>query len=133
MKAFGLGRLTREIELKYSTSGTAYMQNSIACDRRFKKDGDPEADFFNIKVFGKTAEAMEKMLHKGSKIFVEGTLQNDSWTDKDGNKKSQTAIMVENWEFAESKGQQTEKTEKKDSQYDFINIAADIQEELPFS
>ena len=130
MKAFGLGRLTREIELKYSTSGTAYMQNSIACDRRFKKDGDPEADFFNIKVFGKTAEAMEKMLHKGSKIFVEGTLQNDSWTDKDGNKKSQTAIMVENWEFAESKGQQTE-TKSKDN--DFLNVAPEILETLPFT
>ncbi len=129
MKAFGLGRLTRDIELKYSQSGTAYMQNSIACDRRFKKDGDPDADFFNIKVFGKTAEAMEKMLHKGSKIFVEGTLQNDSWTDKDGNKKSQTAIMVETWEFAESKGS-GEKSENKDVT-DFLNVA-DISE-LPFS
>lgn len=129
MKAFGLGRLTREIELKYSQSGTAYMQNSIACDRRFKKDGEPDADFFNIKVFGKTAEAMEKMLHKGSKIFVEGTLQNDSWTDKDGNKKSQTAIMVETWEFAESKGQQTET--KNNDVTDFLNVA-DISE-LPFS
>ena len=129
MKAFGLGRLTRDIELKYSQSGTAYMQNSIACDRRFKKDGDPDADFFNIKVFGKTAEAMEKMLHKGSKIFVEGTLQNDSWTDKDGNKKSQTAIMVETWEFAESKGS-GEKSESKDVT-DFLNVA-DISE-LPFS
>lgn len=129
MKAFGLGRLTKDIELKYSQSGTAYMQNSIACDRRFKKDGDPDADFFNIKVFSKTAEAMEKMLHKGSKIFVEGTLQNDSWTDKDGNKKSQTAIMVETWEFAESKGS-GEKSESKDVT-DFLNVA-DISE-LPFS
>ena len=133
MKAFGLGRLTREIELKYSTSGTAYIQNSIACDRRFKKDGDPEADFFNIKVFGKTAEAMEKMLHKGSKIFVEGTLQNDSWTDKDGNKKSQTAIMVESWEFAESKGQQTETKSKDNGQFDFMNIPDGLVEQLPFS
>ena len=131
MKAFGLGRLTRDIELKHSQSGTAYMQNSIACDRRFKKDGDPDADFFNIKVFGKTAEAMEKMLHKGSKIFVEGTLQNDSWTDKDGNKKSQTAIMVETWEFAESKGES--KTESKADVTDFINIADSVLEELPFS
>ena len=129
MKAFGLGRLTRDIELKYSQSGTAYMQNSIACDRRFKKDGDPDADFFNIKVFGKTAEAMEKMLHKGSKIFVEGTLQNDSWTDKDGNKKSQTAIMVETWEFAESKVTEV-KAEKKD---DFLSIPDGLIEDLPFA
>ena len=129
MKAFGLGRLTRDIELKYSQSGTAYMQNSIACDRRFKKDGDPDADFFNIKVFGKTAEAMEKMLHKGSKIFVEGTLQNDSWTDKDGNKKSQTAIMVETWEFAESKVTEV-KAEKKD---DFLSIPDGLIEDRPFA
>lgn len=133
MKAFGLGRLTREIELKYSQSGTAYMQNSIACDRRFKKDGDPEADFFNIKVFGKTAEAMEKMLHKGSKIFVEGTLQNDSWTDKDGNKKSQTAIMVETWEFAESKGSGEAKAESKGNDVTELNITEQLPFDLPFS
>ena len=129
MKAIGIGRLTKDIELKHSQSGTAFLSNSIACDRKFKREGEPTADFFNIKVFGKTAEAMEKMLHKGSKIFVEGTLQNDSWTDKDGNKKSQTAIMVETWEFAESKGTEV-KAEKKD---DFLSIPDGLIEDLPFA
>jgi len=125
MKAYGLGRLTKEVELKYSTSGTAYLSNSIACDRKFSKE--KETDFFNIKAFGKTAEAMGKFLKKGSKIFVEGNLQNDEYTTKEGVKKTSTAIYIESWEFAESKGEKTEKEEKPD----FLDVP-DIAD-LPFS
>ena len=126
MKAYGLGRLTKEPELKYSASGTAYLMNSIACDR---KDKDKTTDFFSIKAFGKTAEAMSKFLHKGSKILVEGTLQNDTYDSKDGVKKTTTSISVSAWEFAESKG---EKTESKPNN-DFLNIGIEPTEELPFS
>lgn len=126
MKVYGLGRLTKEPELKYSASGTAYLMNSIACDR---KDKDKTTDFFSIKAFGKTAEAMGKFLHKGSKILVEGTLQNDTY-EKDGVKKTTTSISVSAWEFAESKG---EKAESKPNN-DFLNVAAGVcEEELPFS
>jgi len=126
MKAYGIGRLTKEIELKYSQSGTAYMSNSIACDRKFAKE--KTTDFFNIKAFGKTSEAMDKMLHKGSKIFVEGELQVDEYTDKNGIKKSSVSIVISSWEFAESKGESKE--EKKD---DFLNLPEGLTEELPFA
>jgi len=125
MKAYGLGRLTKEIELKYSQSGTAYMSNSIACDRKFAKE--KTTDFFNIKAFGRTAEAMDKFLHKGSKIFVEGNLQTDEYTTKDGQKKSSVSLYVDSWEFAEAKG------EAKEEKPDFINIPDSILETLPFS
>lgn len=125
MRAYGLGRLTKDIELKSSTSGTSYLSNSVACDRKY---GEKKTDFFNIKAFGKTAEAMDKFLHKGSKIFVEGDLQIDEYTDKTGNKRQTISIVVTSWEFAESKGESKE--EKKDG---FLNIPEGLTEELPFA
>lgn len=125
MRVYGLGRLTKDIELKYSQSGTAYMSNSIACDRKFAKE--KTTDFFNIKAFGKTAEAMDKFLHKGSKIFVEGSLQNDEYTTKEGVKKTTTSLYVDSWEFAEGKG------EVKEEKPDFISVPEGLVEELPFS
>ena len=126
MRAYGIGRITREVELKYSQSGTAFMSNSIACDRKFAKE--KTTDFFNIKAFGKVAEGMEKYLHKGSKVLVEGDLQTEEYTDKQGVKKQTTSIVVSSWEFAEGKGE-----EKKEEKNDFLNIADSILEELPFA
>lgn len=126
MRAYGIGRITREVELKYSQSGTAFMSNSIACDRKFAKE--KTTDFFNVKAFGKVAEGMEKMLHRGSKVLVEGDLQTEEYTDKQGVKKQSTYIVVSSWEFAESKG---EAKEEKNDNYDFLNVS-DISE-LPFS
>ena len=127
MRVFGIGRLTKEVELKSSQSGTSYLSNSIACDRKY---GEKKTDFFQIKAFGKTAEAMDKFLHKGSKIFIEGDIQVDEYTDKSGVKKSSVSIVISSWEFAESK---EEKTEKKDSNDGFLNIPDSIMEELPFA
>ena len=121
MRVFGIGRLTKEVELKSSQSGTSYLSNSIACDRKY---GEKKTDFFNIKAFGKTAEAMDKFLHKGSKIFVEGDIQVDEYTDKTGVKKSSVSIVISSWEFAESK------EEKKN---DFISLPEGLTEELPFA
>ena len=130
MKAIGIGRLTKDIELKHSQSGTAFLSNSIACDRKFKREGEPTADFHNIKVFGKTAEAMEKYLHKGSKIYVEGNLQNEEYTDKNGVKRQITSIYVTEWEFADSKGES--KTETK-ADVTELNITEQLPFDLPFS
>lgn len=125
MRGYGIGRLTKDIEVKCSATGTAYLTNSIACDRKFSKE--KQTDFFNIKVFGKTAEAMGKFLHKGSKIFVEGSLQTDEYTTKDGQKKSSISLYVDSWEFAEAKG------EAKEEKPDFISVPEGLVEELPFS
>ena len=126
-KWIGIARLTKDIELKYSTSGTAYMQNGIAVDRKGKEKA---TDFFNVSAFGKTAEAMEKYLRKGSKIAIEGHLQADSYTDKTGQKKTSVSIIIDSWEFAEAKGE-----EKKDSPAasEWLNIPEGLTEELPFS
>lgn len=129
MKVYGLCRLTKDIELKHSQGGTAYLMNGIACDRKFKKEGEPTADFFNVKAFNRTAESMSQMLHKGSKIFIEGDLQTESYTDKAGQKKTSISILITSWEFAESKNS----SESKSSENDFLSVPDGLIETLPFS
>lgn len=125
MRVFGIGRLTKEVELKSSQSGTSYLSNSIACDRKY---GEKKTDFFNIKAFSKTAESMDKFLHKGSKIFIEGDIQVDEYTDKTGVKKSSVSIVISSWEFAEGKGEKSESGNN-----DFLTVPPQILDELPFA
>lgn len=127
-----MGRLTRDPEVSSSASGTTFARYSIAVDRKFKKEGEADADFFNCTSFGKQAEFVEKYLKKGTKIVVSGEIQNNNYTNKDGQKVYDVRIMVHDVEFAESKNSDS-KTENKDSKYDFINIADSVLEELPFS
>ena len=104
-KVILMGRLTADPEVRYSqgASQTAVARLRIAVDRRFKREGDPEADFFNCTSFGKTAEFVERYLHKGTKVVVVGRIQNDNYTNKEGQMVYSVQIMVEEIEFAESK------------------------------
>ena len=105
-KAILMGRLTRDPEVRYSQSDSsmAIARFSLAVDRRYKKQGDTvTADFFNCTAFGKQGEFVEKYLKKGTKIVVTGRIQNDNYTNKDGQKVYSVQIMVEEIEFAESK------------------------------
>ena len=133
-KVIMMGRLTREPEISNSASGTTFARFSIAVDRKFKKEGEPDADFFNCVSFGKQAEFVEKYLKKGTKIVISGRLQNNNYTNKDGQKIYDARIMVEDIEFAESKsndGASTSAEKKPDN--DFLNIPESLVEELPFS
>ena len=106
----GMGRLTKDPEVRYlqNANNTAVASFNVAIDRKYKRDGDPSADFFNCTAFGKLAEFCEKYLKKGTKIVLEGHLQNDTY-EKDGKKNVITKIMVDSIEFAESKnGGQTD-------------------------
>lgn len=100
-KVFLSGRLTREPEVKYSQSNTAFARVGIAVDRAFSKE--KVADFFNLVAFGKTAEFLGKWFSKGSKLLVEGRLQTSKYKDKDGNERTSTEVVVDNVEFADSK------------------------------
>ncbi|MBO4325568.1 MAG: single-stranded DNA-binding protein [Lachnospiraceae bacterium] len=104
-KVILMGRLTRDPEVRYSqgANSTAVARYSIAVDRRFKRDGEPDADFFNCTVFGRGAEFAEKYLKQGTKIVITGRVENDNYTNKDGQKVYGTRILVEEQEFAESK------------------------------
>ena len=134
-KVIMMGRLTKDPEIRYAQNGNAVAGFSIAVDRRFKRDGEPDADFFNCSAFGKTAEFVEKYLNKGTKVVIEGRLQNDSYTNKDGNKVTATKIMVDSMEFAESKQASAEdkpKAPEPDS-HGFMEIPSELEEELPFT
>ena len=104
-KVIMMGRLTRDPETRYGqgANGTAVGRFSIAVDRRFKREGEPDADFFDCTVFGRQAEFVEKYLKKGTKVVLEGSVQNNNYTNKDGQKVYGTRIVVDNIEFAESK------------------------------
>ena len=104
-KVILMGRLTRDPEVRYSqgASQTAVARFSVAVDRRFKREGEPDADFFNCTCFGKQAEFVERYLHKGVKVVLSGRVQNDNYTNKDGQMVYSVRIMVDEIEFAESK------------------------------
>lgn len=82
---------------------TVIARYTLAVDRRFKREGDPTADFINCVAFGKNAEFAEKYLWKGIKIGVTGHIQTGSYTNQQGNKVYTTDVVVEEQEFAESK------------------------------
>ena len=104
-KVILMGRLTRDPEVRYSqgASQTAVARFSVAVDRRFKREGEPDADFFNCTAFGKQAEFIERYLHKGIKIVLCGRVQNDNYTNPDGQMVYSVRVMVDEIEFAESK------------------------------
>lgn len=108
-KVMLMGRLTRDPDVRYGQGGnqTAVARFSIAVDRRFKREGQPTADFFNCTAFGKQAEFVEKYLHKGTKMVVIGSVQNDNYTDNNGNQRYSVQIIVDELEFAESKNAQS--------------------------
>lgn len=99
------GRLTRDPEIRHSQGeqATAIARFTLAVDRRFKKEGEQNADFISCVAFGKIAEIIEKYCKQGTKLIVEGRWQTGSYTNKDGNKVYTNDCLVESMEFAESK------------------------------
>lgn len=142
-KVILMGRLTRDPEIRYAQNenGTAVARYSLAVDRRFKRDGDQDADFIGYVVFGKGAEFAEKYLAKGTKIVITGRIQTGSYTNKEGQKVYTTDVVVEEQEFAESKaasqgnggGYQNAGSNNSTSGDGFMNIPDGIDEELPFN
>jgi len=140
-KVIMMGRLTRDPEVRYGgANNTAVARYSIAVDRRFKRDGEPTADFFNCVSFGKQGEFVEKYLRKGSKVLVEGELRNNNYQNKEGQMVYNVEINVANVEFAESKNSQGGfdggfggAAAPAGSVDGFMNIPDGIDEELPFN
>ena len=131
-KVIMAGRLCKDIEVKNSASGTAFIQNSIAVDRKFKKEGEPTADFFYISIFGKLAEVAGKYLHKGSKVLIIGHIQNSSYTNNKGEKKESSTIFVDELEFLDSKEKSGSNDNGNANSNDFLNVPDSIIETLPF-
>ena len=108
------GRLTKDIELKYTKNNTAVVSNSIAVQRNYKNaDGSYTTDFINIEVWGSRAEYLSKYANKGDKVLISGRLQTDSY-EKNGTRISTFNIIAEEIEILlTSKKQETNKEETK--------------------
>ena len=139
-----VGRLTRDPEVRYSQgdNATAVARYTLAVDRRFRRDGEPTADFIPCVIFGRSAEFAEKYFHQGLKVVVTGRIQTGSYTNRDGNKVYTTDVVVEDQEFAESKAASQAngnnytpaRPEPSAASGDgFMNIPDGIDEELPFN
>lgn len=137
-KVILVGRLTRDPEVRYSQGENtmAIARYMIAVNRRFKREGDPEADFIRCVVFGRAAEFAEKYFRQGLRIAISGRIQTGSYTNKEGIKVYTTEVVVEEQEFAESMAErehtQTPASAPESSGDGFMNIPEGIDEELPF-
>ncbi len=142
-KVIMMGRLTRDPEVRYSqgVSQIAIARFSLAVDRKWKREGEPDADFFNCTVFGRQADFVEKYLRKGIKIIVAGRIQNDNYTNKEGQKVYAVQIIVDEIEFAESKNaaatngavMQNTPSPSQATGDGFMSIPDGAEEEMPFN
>ena len=142
-KVIMLGRLVRDPEVRRAMSDDKTIARfSIAVPRRFKREGEPEADFFNCVAFGKTGDFIEKYFTQGKQIAITGRVENDNYTNKDGQKVYGTRILVEECDFCGSAGESATSTEKTQNTANtsarkesdgFMNIPDGIDEELPFN
>lgn len=129
-----IGRLTRDPEIRHNQDKLV-GHFTLAVDRRFKRDGaEQTADFITCVAFGKTAEFLEKYVHKGTKLVVCGRIQTGSYTNKDGNKVYTTDVVAEECEFAESKATSAPQQQQKPQEdaNGFMNVPDGVDDEFPF-
>lgn len=144
-KVIIVGRLTRDPEIR-TTANSTMASFSVAVDRRFKQEGQPDADFPRVIAWGKTAEFIEKYFHKGMKIAIEGRIQTGSYQNQNGQTIYTTDVIAEAVEFVESKnasqggsstnngGGNTQSAPAPATTDDgWMNIPEGTEEELPFA
>ncbi len=122
-----LGRLTRAPEIRYTDGekATAVTRFTLAVNKKFKKD---EADFIPCVAFGKTAEAIEKYMSKGSRILIQGAIATSSYKDKEGNYKNSWNVNVDSFEFIDKKD---DKPTESPTENDFVPVDEN-DGDLPF-
>lgn len=137
-KVILMGRLTRDPEVRYTQGehSTAVARYTLAVDRKVKSNNET-ADFINCICFSKMAEVAEKYLRKGTKITISGRIQTGSYVNKEGSKVYTTDVVVEEQEFAESKGASNNNASSNNTTGNipggFMNIPDGMDEELPFN
>ena len=101
-----MGRLTFDPELRTTPNGVSVVRFQVAVDRRYQKQGEErKADFIDVTAWRQTAEFVSRYFHKGSMIAVEGSIQTDNFTDKDGNKRKSMQVVADNVSFCGSKAE----------------------------
>lgn len=130
------GRLTRNPEIRYSQSAepVAVTRSGVAVNRKFKKDGEQDADFINCVTFGKTAEFISKYFTKGKMIGIVGSIVTNSWTDDKGQKRYSIEVKVEEAEFLEKKENSDNVSNEKHLEESFVDSqeVIDYEDKLPY-
>jgi len=132
-KVVMLGRLTRDIELRYTPNGMAVGKTAIATNRKFKsKTGEvkEETCFVDITFFGRGAEIANQYLHKGSLILIEGRLIYEQWTDQHGNKRSKHSIAVDNMQMIGGKEEGNTNTNQTQNSNQYANNPSNNQNNI---
>lgn len=132
-----MGRLTRDPQVRY-TNGERTMaiaRYTLAVERRGRKqENEANADFIPCVAFDRAGEFAEKYFQKGMRVLVSGRIQTGSYTDKEGHKVYTTDVIVDEQEFADSKGAAESQLSGKDIGDGFMNIPDGVEEEgLPFN
>lgn len=136
------GRITKDLELKYTQNGKAYCRFTLAVDRGLSKEkkqeaeanGQPTADFINCVAWGATAETINRYTAKGKKVLVYGSIETGSYTTQDGSKRYTTDVLVkriEILEFADNNNTNSQDT-KAFGQFDEMPYQEASNEDLPF-
>lgn len=122
-----LGRLTKDVEVRYTQSGKCVASLNLAVDRQFLgADGQRQTDFIPVILFGKTAEAAGNYVHKGQRLLVQGSLQIRSYEAKDGSKRWVAEVIGNHIEFIEKK------EDSARSSGGFNDFGTPFNEEIPF-
>ena len=98
-----VGRLTKDPVLRKTANGVSVTSFTVACTRRFKQEGQPDADFINTVAWNKTADSVSQYTHKGSLVGVEGRIQTRSYDDQSGKRVYVTEVVADSVQFLESK------------------------------
>lgn len=130
-KCIFIGNLTRDPEFSQTGSGVSLCRFSIAVSRSFKREGEPDADFFNIVTWRGLADNCHKYLTKGSKVCVIGSMQNRTYVDKEGNNRFTSDVVAEEVEFVGARTTSTEGSAPAPKQNGNATLEA-VEEDLPF-
>ena len=125
------GRLTSDVDVR-ETGTTMMAKFRMAVRRKYKRDGDPDADFINMIAFGKTAENIGKFFSKGSMILVDTRMQTGSYEKKDGTKVYTTDFIIDSFDFLDSKKKEDDRGADREEDKGFMPVPDDYDEDLPF-
>lgn len=138
-KVILIGRITKDPELRKTQSGASVVSFTLACNRRNKQEGQPDADFINCVVWNKVAEAVEQHVTKGELLGISGRIQTRNYDDRNGRRVYVTEVLCDSVQFLESKKASTEQAVANTQSYntlesdlnsvDSLDIASD---DLPF-
>ena len=139
-KVILVGRMAKDPELRATTSGTPVCSFTVACDRKYVKQGEErKADFINCVAWNQSAESIATYFKKGHRIALEGRLEVRTWQGNDGKTNYATDVVVENWEFAQSKSETQQTTTQTHENAPEESFGGDIdgfmpieEDDLPF-